>query len=110
MSTHTSSPNHSQTELAPGSEPIEKQTEELSGQPLSRSETTEYPQGFRLAAVLLTLILSIFFVALDRTILATAIPRITDEFHSLDQVGWYGSSFFVTLAAFQSTWGKLFQF
>ena len=21
-------------------------------------------------------------------------PRITDEFHSLDQVGWYGSAFF----------------
>lgn len=45
-----------------------------------------------------------------QTIVATAIPRITDEFHSLDQVGWYGSAFFLTLATFQSTWGKLYKF
>jgi hypothetical protein len=29
--------------------------------------------------------------ALDNTILATAIPRITDQFNSLADVGWYGS-------------------
>jgi hypothetical protein len=28
---------------------------------------------------------------LDNTIIATAIPRITDDFHSLKDVGWYGS-------------------
>ena len=44
------------------------------------------------------------------TIVATAIPRITDQFHSLDQIGWYGSAFFLTLAAFQSTWGKVYKF
>jgi MFS transporter, DHA2 family, glioxin efflux transporter len=69
-----------------------------------------YPQGFRLIAIILSLILSVFLVALDRTIIATAIPRITDEFHSLDQVAWYGSSFFLTIAAFQSTWGKSYQY
>lgn len=44
------------------------------------------------------------------TIVATAIPRITDQFKSLDQVGWYGSAFFLTLGAFQSTWGKVFKY
>lgn len=39
-----------------------------------------------------------------------AIPRITDEFSSLDQVGWYGSAFFLTLASFQSTWGKAYKY
>ncbi len=42
--------------------------------------------------------------------MATAIPRITDEFQSLDQVGWYGSAFFLTIAAFQSTWGKIYKY
>ena len=42
--------------------------------------------------------------------MATAIPRITDEFHSLDQVGWYGSAFFLTIAAFQATWGKGYKY
>lgn len=46
----------------------------------------------------------------DMTIVATAIPRITDEFKSVDQVGWYGSAFFLTLGAFQSTWGKAYKY
>ena len=54
--------------------------------------------------------LSIFLFALDMTIVATAIPRITDEFNSLDQVGWYGSAFFLTVASFQSTWGKGYKY
>jgi MFS transporter, DHA2 family, glioxin efflux transporter len=41
---------------------------------------------------------------------ATAIPSITDDFHSLDQVGWYGSAFFLTVAAFQATWGKAYKY
>lgn len=49
-------------------------------------------------------------VALDMTIVATAIPKITDDFKSLDQVGWYGSAFFLTVAAFQSTWGKAYKY
>ena len=45
-----------------------------------------------------------------KTIVTTAIPRITDEFHSLTQVGCYGSAFFLTIAGFQSAWGKLYKF
>ncbi len=45
-----------------------------------------------------------------QTIVATAIPRITEDFNSLDQVGWYGSAFFLTIAAFQSSWGKAYKY
>lgn len=58
----------------------------------------EYPRAARLFFILLALALSIFLVSIDMTIIATAIPRITDEFHSLDDVGWYGTAFFLTLA------------
>ncbi len=44
------------------------------------------------------------------TIVATAIPKITDEFNGLDLVGWYGAAFFLTLGAFQSTWGKAYKY
>ncbi|KAI4269779.1 MAG: hypothetical protein LQ337_007073 [Flavoplaca oasis] len=44
------------------------------------------------------------------TIVATAMPRITDEVHSLDQVGWYASAFLMTLASFQSSWGKAYKY
>lgn len=77
---------------------------------VSKSEEEEYPAAFRLAMIIVALALSIFLVALDMTIVATAIPRITDQFHSLDQVGWYGSAFFLTIASFQSTWGKAYKY
>jgi MFS family permease len=49
-------------------------------------------------------------VALDMTIIATAIPKITDQFKGLDLVGWYGAAFFLTVGAFQSTWGKAYKY
>ena len=49
-------------------------------------------------------------VSLDQTIVATAIPKITDQFHRLDQVGWYASAFFITIGAFQSTFGKIYKY
>lgn len=45
-----------------------------------------------------------------QTIVATAIPRITDEFQGLEDVAWYGSAFFMTVGGFQSTWGKIFKY
>ncbi|CAF9939967.1 MAG: hypothetical protein HETSPECPRED_002117 [Heterodermia speciosa] len=79
-------------------------------QDLSRIDTADYPHGPRLFFIFLALVLSIFLGSLDMTIVATAIPRITDEFHSLDQVGWYGGAFFLTIGAFQSTWGKAYKY
>ncbi|PSR83630.1 major facilitator superfamily domain-containing protein [Coniella lustricola] len=51
-----------------------------------------------------------FLVPLDMTIVATAIPKITEEFQSLDQVGWYSSAFFLSLAVLQSPWGKIYKY
>ncbi|KAJ4303209.1 hypothetical protein N0V90_002102 [Kalmusia sp. IMI 367209] len=42
----------------------------------------------KLFSILLAIVLSVFLISLDSTIIATAIPRITDEFGSLDQIGW----------------------
>ncbi|KAJ0376488.1 hypothetical protein COL26b_005302 [Colletotrichum chrysophilum] len=49
-------------------------------------------------------------MALDNSIIATAIPRITDEFNSLNDVGWYGSAYLLTTASFMLLFGKLFTF
>ena len=46
----------------------------------------------------------------DTTIIATAIPRITRQFHSVEDVGWYGSAYFLTSCAFQLLWGRIFTF
>lgn len=43
----------------------------------------------------------------DNSIIATAIPKITDQFHSLDDVGWYGSACMLIFSFFlcRSSWG-----
>ncbi|KAH8688168.1 major facilitator superfamily domain-containing protein [Ilyonectria robusta] len=73
-------------------------------------DLSEYPTGLKMFFIVLALVLSIFLVALDMTIVATAIPKITDEFKGLDKVGWYGAAFFMTVGAFQSTWGKIYKY
>lgn len=67
-----------------------------------------YPTGFKLTIIILALELAVLCVALDNTIIATAIPKITDNFHSLDDIGWYGSSYLLTLSAFQLFFGRLY--
>jgi hypothetical protein len=49
----------------------------------------EYPSSFQLAIIVSALNLAMFLVGLDNTIISTAIPKITDQFHALDDVGWY---------------------
>ncbi|KAJ7919015.1 major facilitator superfamily transporter [Mycena leptocephala] len=70
----------------------------------------EYPEGVRLVLLTVALAISVFLVALDNTIIATAIPKITDHFKSLDDVGWYGSAYLLTSASFQLLWGRLYTF
>ncbi|KAI1810940.1 major facilitator superfamily domain-containing protein [Poronia punctata] len=70
----------------------------------------EYPTGLRLALVISSVYVSIFLISLDRLIVTTAIPAITDEFHSLPDVGWYGSAYLLTSCAFQLLFGKLYSF
>jgi MFS family permease len=45
-----------------------------------------------------------------QTIVATAIPKMTDRFGRIQDISWYGSAYFLTLGAFQSQWGKVFKF
>ncbi|CAG8952776.1 hypothetical protein HYFRA_00009021 [Hymenoscyphus fraxineus] len=89
----------------------------------------DYLKGWRLGAVGTSIVLSMFLASLDlvtkfpftggktryadetlKTIIATAIPQITDDFHSLSDVGWYASALFLTVAAAQSVWGKAFKY
>jgi hypothetical protein len=74
------------------------------------TDEAQYPGGFKLITVVIALCFAVFLVALDNTIVATAIPRITNDFHSLDDVGWYASSYLLTTCAFQLLFGKFYTF
>ncbi|KIX00332.1 uncharacterized protein Z518_10471 [Rhinocladiella mackenziei CBS 650.93] len=78
--------------------------------PNAEDDEAVYPSGITLALISLALCLAVFLVALDNTIIATAIPKITDRFNSLGDVGWYGSAYLLTTCALQLFFGKLFTF
>ncbi|KEZ43465.1 hypothetical protein SAPIO_CDS4659 [Scedosporium apiospermum] len=42
--------------------------------------------------------------------LATAIPQITSDFHSLNDIGWYGSSYLIAQMALLPTCGRFYAF
>ncbi|KAH6694909.1 putative MFS transporter [Leptodontidium sp. MPI-SDFR-AT-0119] len=69
-----------------------------------------YPDPIRGSFLTIALLLAMFLVALDMSIITTAIPTITVQFHSVDQIGWYGSAFFLCLATFQAFWGKVYKY
>lgn len=45
-----------------------------------------------------------------QTIVATAVPKITDAFHGLADVAWYSSAYFMTAGGFQPLWGKAYRY
>ncbi|KAK3324171.1 putative aflatoxin efflux pump [Cercophora scortea] len=68
------------------------------------------PKSFRFWLTLFCNFLALFLVALDRTIIATAVPRITDEFGSLGDIGWYGSAYMLTTSCAQLVFGRIYKF
>jgi hypothetical protein len=91
--------------------PTEKTTTTLQEKPLaipaseqatsvdeSNAEDEEYIlTGAQLHIILFALGLAIFLLALDMSILTTAIPLITEKFQSTTDIGWYMSAYTLSL-------------
>ncbi|KAJ6619077.1 MFS transporter [Mycena sp. CBHHK59/15] len=93
MSLHATSNNEGETLNAYASAEKEK----------APGNEDDYPHGLKLGLLMISLCLSVFLVALDNTIIATAIPKITDQLKSLADVGWYGSAYVAFCFASAST-------
>jgi MFS family permease len=96
--------------------------------PVQSNSEDEFPTFKKLLVILVAIYLCMFIVALvsipriprgarvtltrdqDRTILGTAIPKITDDFHAITDVGWYGSAYLLTSCAFQLIYGRIYTF
>ncbi|RVD80194.1 uncharacterized protein DFL_008099 [Arthrobotrys flagrans] len=104
-----STTSHSNKLKAVDEAPIDDDRNELEKTQTMES-LHEYPTAWKLAVISIALCLSVFCMALDNTIIATAIPKITDHFKSLNDVGWYGSAYMLTTCAFQLLFGKFYTF
>ena len=69
----------------------------------------EYPGFAKVTVIILGLYLSVFLVALDQTIISVAIPEITNQFKSIEDIAWYGSAYFLTSTALQPSYGRLYK-
>ncbi|KAJ7078002.1 ABC transporter [Mycena belliarum] len=63
--------------------------------------------GMRLVVVFVSMLLSILLVALDQTILATALPRIASDFQAFTLQGWIATSFTLAQTVFLLFYGQL---
>lgn len=52
--------------------------------------------------------LSLVLVGVDYTILATAIPSITNHFKTIANIGWYASAYRLTSCSLQFMFGKFY--
>ncbi|KAF4765190.1 hypothetical protein HAV15_004086 [Penicillium sp. str.  len=99
------SPNPSaanEVALSDVSEPmIQEEGQEAEG-------TSQYAKFLSVLLISIVLCLATLCVAVDNTIISTAVPRITHDFHSIDDVGWYASIYPLASCAFQPSYGKVY--
>ncbi|MCJ1360689.1 MAG: hypothetical protein MMC33_010698 [Icmadophila ericetorum] len=89
---------------------VEKDSENQLPRESTQEQQDTYFAGKKLYLTMMALMLAMFLVSLDRTIIATAIPHITDDFHSLNDLGWYGSAYLMTNCATQLSFGRIYTF
>ncbi|QRV80260.1 major facilitator superfamily transporter [Ceratobasidium sp. AG-Ba] len=70
-------------------------------------DNDRYLSGSRLLLVFVGMLMSILLVALDQTIVATALPIIASKFDAFNQVTWIASAYFLTQAGCMLTYGQL---
>jgi hypothetical protein len=92
-------------------EPDQDGVDRAPGDGTPKDEEKEWVGGWKLASLMISITLAAFLMLLDMSIIVTvsgrfvvihrvldltriqAIPQITSDFHSLQDIGWYGSSY-----------------
>ncbi|KAH8429395.1 uncharacterized protein LDX57_007059 [Aspergillus melleus] len=87
----------------------EKDKEEGRGSVNDQAPEPEGLQGMALAVVMTSICLCMFLVSLDRTIISNAIPSMTNQFHSFDDIAWYGSAYMLTGCVMQLPQGMFYK-
>ncbi len=91
-----------------GAEQGPREEEERGQAEKEDDPTAGHLSGLPLVSLTISLSAAVFLVAMDVNVIATAVPRITGEFRSLDDVGWYGSSFLIATCATQIPYGRVY--
>lgn len=82
--------------------------EQLSVEEPNTTDDIVYPTGAQLWITTGSIILSLFLVGLDLTIVAPCVPSLTNDFHTISDIGWYSSTYGFILATFGFFFGKVY--
>ncbi|KAJ7432390.1 ABC transporter [Mycena latifolia] len=105
VETPTLSPRGSSDETLGAPSIRSAQNEKVAGPPAPEPSTIL--TGKKLAIVFVAMLLSLLLIALDQTILSTALPRIASDFDSFTLQGWVASSFVLAQTVFILFYGQL---
>jgi MFS family permease len=94
-----SKPDDNKSTARPSREPETVATEDES------QYQTGLPFWLTLASVAVVLIIS----SMDASIVAVCVPQMTDNFHTVADVGWYAAAYRLCTCSFQFLFGKLYQ-
>ncbi|KAF7901360.1 hypothetical protein EAF00_003581 [Botryotinia globosa] len=108
--TSLESPSKSECISLEKTDEMDKVIEVKGGEEEEENEKYEYISGYKILVVMTAITLTTFLALLDTTIVGTTIPRITSHFHSLPDVGWYGSAYLITNCSLQPLSGKLYTY
>ncbi len=75
------------------SEDSKEDPKEAPADGVPNEEGGTWVTGLSLFTILGAICLVCFLMLLDTSIIVTAVPQITTDFHSLQDVGWYGSAY-----------------
>ncbi|RYP48531.1 hypothetical protein DL768_005610 [Monosporascus sp. mg162] len=88
----------------PGSQPLQQ----LDVQDAAPDDGMTYPSGVKLWMAVVSVCAVSFLFGLDLTIVAAAIPSLTNYFKTVEDIGWYSSAYSVMTASFTFLFGKLY--
>ncbi|KAJ0332546.1 hypothetical protein COL922a_011314 [Colletotrichum nupharicola] len=74
----------------------------------TEDNSQEYVSGVKLGLIVVSVSLACFLTLMDISVISTTIPKITDDFKSLVDVGWYGSAYNLGSAALVPLTGKMY--
>ncbi|KAF9484264.1 ABC transporter [Pholiota conissans] len=86
--------------------------EGISEKSAGSTESTEYVpntlvSGSRLALIFIAFMMAFLLVALDQTILSTALPTIASRFDAVKDISWIASAYFLPQASFMLFFGRV---
>lgn len=79
-----------------------------SREQLEIEDVLVYPTGFKRGIVIFSILLSAFFVGLDMTIVAVAVPSLSNQFKQLNDIGWYSASYQLIASSFIFFFARLY--